>query len=36
MRVDYSQTINLFTALDTYPLPSFDSTNEVAKWNASA
>ena len=33
MCIDYSQTINLFTALDAYPLPSIDSIiNEVAKW----
>ena len=30
---DYSQTINLFTDLDAYPLPSTDEiVNEVAKW----
>ena len=33
MCIDYSQTINLFTELDAYPLPSIDSiVNEVAKW----
>ena len=33
MCIDYSQTINLFTALDAYPLPSINSIiNEVAKW----
>ena len=34
MCIDYSQTINLFTQLDAYPLPSIESiVNEVAKWN---
>ena len=33
MCIDYSQTINLFTELDTYPLPSIGFfVNEVAKW----
>ena len=34
MCIDYSQTINLFTQLDAYSLPSIESiVNEVAKWN---
>ena len=33
MCIDYSQTINLFTHLDAYPLPSISSiVNQVAKW----
>ena len=33
MCIDYSRTINLFTELDAYPLPSIESiVNEVAKW----
>ena len=33
MCIDYSRTINLFTELDDYPLPSIESiVNEVAKW----
>ena len=33
MCIDYSRTINLFTKLDAYPLPSIESiVNEVAKW----
>ena len=33
MCIDYSQTINLFTNLDAYPLPSISSlVNQVAKW----
>ena len=33
MCIDYSQTINLYTALDAYPLPRIESiVNEVAKW----
>ena len=33
MCIDYSQTINLFTDLEAYPLPSIDAiVNEVAKW----
>jgi len=33
MCIDYSQTVNLYTALDAYPLPNIDSiVNEVAKW----
>ena len=33
MCIDYSRTINLFTELDAYPLPSIESIlNEVAKW----
>ena len=36
MRSDYSRTINLFTELDAYPLPSIESiVNEVAKWKLS-
>ena len=32
MCIDYSRTINLFTELDAYPLPSIESiVNEVAK-----
>ena len=32
MVIDYSQTINRFTALDTYPLPRIDQqVNELAK-----
>ena len=31
--IDYRQTINLFTHLDAYPLPSISSiVNQVAKW----
>ena len=33
MCIDYSRTINLFTELDAYSLPSIESiVNEVAKW----
>ena len=33
MCIDYSLTINLFTELDAYPLPSIESiVNEVPKW----
>ena len=33
MCINYSQTINLFTHLDAYPLPSISSiVNQVAKW----
>ena len=33
MCINYSRTINLFTELDAYPLPSIESiVNEVAKW----
>ena len=33
MCIDYSRTINSFTELDAYPLPSIKSiVNEVAKW----
>ena len=33
MCIDYSRTINLFTKLDAYPLPSIESiVNEVSKW----
>ena len=33
MYIDYSRTINLFTELDAYPLPSIESiVNKVAKW----
>ena len=33
MCIVYSQTINLYTALDAYPLPRIESiVNEVAKW----
>ena len=33
MCIDYNYTINLFTELDAYPLPSIESiVNEVAKW----
>ena len=34
MVIDYSQTINLFTKLDAYPLHLIEEIiNEVAKWN---
>ena len=34
MVIDYSQTINRYTFLDAYPLPSIESIiNEVASWN---
>ena len=34
MCIDYSQTINLFTQLDAYSLPSIESiVSEVAQWN---
>ena len=33
MYLDYNQTINLYIALDAYPLPKIESiVNEVAKW----
>ena len=34
MCIDYSQTFNVYTQLDAYPLSSIESiVNEVAKWN---
>ena len=33
MCIDFSQTVNLYTMLDAYPLPTIESiVNEVAKW----
>ena len=33
MCIDYSQTVNLYTMLDAYPLPTIELiVNEVAKW----
>ena len=33
MCIDFSQTVNLYTMLDAYPLPTIKSiVNEVAKW----
>ena len=34
MVVDYSQTVNRYTDLDAYPLPSIDAQiNEIAQYN---
>ena len=34
LRVDYSQTINIYTELDAYPLPRIDEmVNELAKYS---
>ena len=34
MRIDYSQTVNLFTELDAYPLPRIETLiNDPAKYH---